>query len=212
MLTKVTAYGTPSAATWRYTYTPTTFGQTSVTDPDGNTATTTYNATGDVTSTTDPLRNKTTTTYNSFNEPLVTVDPMGITTTDTYDTYGDLVKKVVTADSVCKSNCTQTTTYNVCTKVTCTEFPFLWYGGEVETTVDPLGRKTVDLYDTYGNPYAALLSVTGKTEVTKYHYNILGEKTCESTPAAYAQGIGAPVPGQHGWPGRHRGPMTPTAR
>jgi RHS repeat-associated protein len=188
MLTKITADGTPSAATWRYTYTSTTFGQTSVTDPDGNASTTTYNATGDVTSTTETLGNKTTTTYNSFNEPLVTVDPMGITTTDTYDIYGDLVKKVVTADSVCKSNCTQTTTYAVCTKITCTEFPFLWYGGEVETTVDPLGRKTVDLYDTYGNPYATLRSVTGKTEVTKYHYNILGEKTCESTPAAYAQG------------------------
>ena len=187
MLTKITAYGTPSAATWHYTYTPTTFGQKTVEDPDGYTTTATYNATGDVTATTDPLGNKTTTTYNSFNEPVVTIDPMGITTNDTYDTYGDLIKKVVTADTACRSNCTQTTTYTVCTKVVCTGVFFIWYGGEVETTVDPLGRKTVDLYDTYGNLYASLISVTGTTEITEYHYNVLGQKTCESTPAAYAQ-------------------------
>jgi RHS repeat-associated protein len=188
MVTKVTASGTPSAATWHYAYTPTTFGQTSVEDPDGNTATTTYNTTGDATSTTDPQGNKTTTTYNSFNEPVVTIDPMGITTNDTYDTYGDLTKKVVTADTACRSNCTQTTTYTVCTKVVCTGLFFIWYGGEVETTVDPLGRKTVDLYDTDGDPLASLISVTGTTEITEYHYNVLGQKTCESTPAAYAQG------------------------
>ena len=187
MVTKVTAYGTASAATWHYTYTPTTFGQKTVEDPDGYTTTATYNATGDATSTTDPLGHKTTTTYNSFNEPVVTIDPMGITTNDTYDTYGDLIKKVVTADTACRSTCTQTTTYKVCTKITCTGLIFLWYGGQIETTVDPLGRKTVDLYDTYGDPYASLISVTGTTEITEYHYNILGQKTCESTPAAYAQ-------------------------
>ena len=49
MATKTTGSGTPSAATWHYTYTATTFGQTSVTDPAGHTKTTAYNATGDVT-------------------------------------------------------------------------------------------------------------------------------------------------------------------
>ncbi len=192
MVTKVTAYGTSSAATWHYTYTATTDGQASVEDPDGYTTTTTYNATGDVTATTDPLSHKMTTTYNSFNEPVVTINPMGVTTNDTYDTHGNLIKKVVTADTACRSTCTQTTTYTVCSKVTCTEFPFLWHGGQVETTVDPLGRKTVDLYDTNNNPLATLTSVTGTTEITDYHYNVLGQKTCEATPAAYAQSYRCP--------------------
>ena len=73
-------------------------------DPNGNTTTTAYNATGDPTSVTDDLGRTTTTTYNLFNEPLVTVDPLGITTTNTYDTHGNLTKKVVTADSSCTSN------------------------------------------------------------------------------------------------------------
>ncbi len=193
MVTKVTAYGTSSAATWHYTYTATTDGQTSVEDPDGYTTTTTYNATGDVTATTDPLSHKTTTTYNSFNEPLVTINPLGITTNDTYDTHGNLIKKVVTGDSACSYTCTQTTTYKVCATVICRGFLFTWRGGEVETMVDPLGNKTFSLYDTYGDPDATVAYPTAKTdntaEVTEYHYNILGKKICQTTVAAYAQHV-----------------------
>ena len=188
MVTKVTASGTPSAATWHYTYTATTFGQTSVEDPDANTTTTTYNATGDVTSTTDALSHKTTTTYNSFNEPLVTVDPMGITTTDTYDAYGNLTKKVVTADSACTSNCTQTTTYTVCETATCQGYLYAWYRGQVETAVDPAGRRTHELYNPYGEAQATITyPSSGVTETTYDVYNTLGQKLCRSTPAAWAQ-------------------------
>ena len=199
MAAKTTAYGTSAAATWHYTYTSTTFGQTSVTDPDGYTTTTVYNATGDPTSVTDNLGHTTTTTYNSFNEPLVTVDPLGITTTDTYDTHGNLTKKVVTADSSCTSNCTQTTTYTICPTVTCTGYLFEWHGGEIETTVDPAGHRTRYFYDTYGDlTYTVGFPAPGETaanEDTEAVYNVLGEKTCQESTAAYARGIACPAAG-----------------
>ncbi len=191
MITKVTAAGTSSAATWHYTYTSTTDGQASVEDPDGNTTTTTYTATGhgNVASTTDPLGHRTTTTYNAFNEPLVTVDPMGITTTDSYDTHGNLIKNVVTADSSCASTCTQTTTYKYCATVTCPTSIWSWHGGEMASSTDPMGNKTVYLYNTYGGPLATITYPTGKTEITEYHYNVLGQKTCQASAAAFAQSI-----------------------
>ena len=170
-------------------------------------------------STTDPLSHKTTTTYNSFNEPLVTVDPMGVTTTDTYDTHGNLIKKVVTADTACRSTCTQTTTYTVCATVTCTTSSVTWHGGEMVETGRPareqdgLPLRHIRRPDCATYPYTK----TDKTELTEYHYNILGQKICQTSVAAYAQQHRLSTRqrqqrGQPGWPGRHRGPTTPTAK
>ncbi len=84
---RTAAYGTPQAATTRYTYDPTTNGVASMTDPDGHTTTYTYDSDGDRTSQTDPLGNQTSWTYNSYDEVTSEAQPAtygGQTVTTTY--------------------------------------------------------------------------------------------------------------------------------
>jgi RHS repeat-associated protein len=184
MVTKTTGYGTPSAATWHYTYTATTFGQASVTDPAGHTKSTTYNATGDVTSTTDDEGHTTTTTYNQYNEPLVVTDPRGITTTYTYDAHGNVTKKVVTGAG---GSPTATTTYAY------------WHTtepGEVSMVWDPAGHGTSYTYDKYGDVTLTSTTTTGgQSSATQDVYNVMGEKVCQASPGAYHQGYRCPAGG-----------------
>ena len=53
----------------------------------------------------------------------------------------------------------------------------------------PAGEQDVYLYNTYGGPLATITYPTGKTELTTYHYNVLGQKTCQTSVAAFAQNI-----------------------
>ncbi len=82
--------GTSAAATTSYGYDPATLAPTSVTDPNGNVATMTYDVNGNLLTIKDPLGNTTTNTYNGFKEVLTTKDPLGVTTTMTYDSKGNL--------------------------------------------------------------------------------------------------------------------------
>lgn len=178
MVAKTTGYGTPAAATWAYAYTATTFGQTWVEDPAGNTKSTVYNTAGDVISTKDYTRQTTSTTYNTFNEPLVVTDPMGITTTYTYDAHGNVTKRVVTGSG---GSPTQTTTYTY----DATD------PGEVAQIEDPAGHSTSYTYDQYGD----VTETTTAAGTTQDGYSILGEKVCQASPAAFHQGYTCPANG-----------------
>lgn len=84
-------YGTPSAATWTYTYDPATLGTTSVTDPNGHVTKSTYDSRGNVLTVTDALNRTTTFSYNALNNPTFTTDPLGLVTAMTYDGRGNLL-------------------------------------------------------------------------------------------------------------------------
>jgi RHS repeat-associated protein len=183
MMTKTTGSGTPSLATWHYTYTATTFGQATEKNPAGKTKYTTYNATGDVTSTKDFTGETTTTTYDSFNEPLVVTDPMGIKTTYTYDTRGNIEKKFVTGSG---GSPTQTTTYTY-PSAPPGELP--QDAGEPTKVTDPSGHVTSYTYDQYGD----VTGTTTTTGTTQDVFNILGQQVCQAAPAAFHQGYTCPA-------------------
>ena len=71
-----TAYGTTSAATTSYTLDPDTLLDDSVTDPDGDVTTNTFDDNGNLLTTTNALGNTTSFSYNSFNERTCLAGPL----------------------------------------------------------------------------------------------------------------------------------------
>ena len=176
--------GTASAATWTFSYDPGTLGETSVTDPDGNQTTATYDAEGNLLTSTDGVGNTTTATYNALDEPLSQTDPKGIVTTYSYDSNGNVLSKTVTGVG---GSPVEATSYS--------------YGdghpGDLTKVIDPAGHEKDYSYDTYGDVSMATVSPsTSQTNTTAYVYDILGRKTCEASPNATASGIVCPASSQ----------------
>ena len=132
-------YGTLQAATWKFEYDQSTLGLASVTDPDGHTIKSTYDAEGNTLSTEDALGRKTVNTYDSLNDLLTSTDPMGVTTTNAYDSHGNLLS---TSRPLAGTSEVQTTTYT--------------YGdpshpGDVTAMTDPDGKRWEYTYDADGD-------------------------------------------------------------
>ena len=131
--------GTALAATWLYGYDPSTLGMTLETDPNGNTSTATFYASGLPQTVVDADGNSTSYTYNSFDEPLTVTDPKGIVTTYTYNGDGDVLTKVVAGVG---GSPTETTAYT---------YGDSSHPGDLTKVVDPDGHMTTYTYDTYGD-------------------------------------------------------------
>ncbi len=174
------AVGQPTAATTSYEYDPTSYGQTSVTDPQNNVTTHTYDASGHVLTTTDADGATTTNTYNSLGELSTTTTPLGEVTTNTYDGNGNLLS---TTDAL-----GETTTYA--------------YGdasnpGKVTLLTDPDGRATQMTYDSHGDLASRTISPTAGThDTTTYAYNGDSELVCQVSANATALGISCPTSGR----------------
>ena len=177
-------------STWFYGHDGSTLGQSFVTDPNGNTTTTSYDFYGNVASTQDASGNTTTTKYNALNEPLLATDPKGITTQDSYDANGNLTQKVVTgvggspiettSDTVCGSGC-----------------PSGYQVGDLEQMTDPAGFVTNYTYDAYGDQASvATHPSSNETDTTTYVYDGLSRHVCQASPDATALGVACPAPGQ----------------
>jgi RHS repeat-associated protein len=92
MIQKITGYGTPSAATWTYSYDPSSVGTTMTIDPNGGVSSASYDTNGNPLATTDALGRTASSTYTGNggadgqnNQPTTVTDPNGVTTTNTYD-------------------------------------------------------------------------------------------------------------------------------
>jgi RHS repeat-associated protein len=131
-------YGTSAAEAWVYSYDGATLGETSATDPNGNTTISTYDSDGNLLTSIDSFGNTTTYTYNSLDEPLTVTDPMGVETEYTYDDSGNvLTKEVIGAGG----SPTRTTTYSYDDE----------HAGDVTSATDPDGDVTDYTYDSYGD-------------------------------------------------------------
>ncbi len=193
--------GTSAAATTSYLYDAATLAPTSVTDPNGNARTMTYDSNGNLLTLKDALGNTTTNTYNGFNEVLTTKDPLLVTTTMVYDAKGNLssVSRPLTGTSS-----TQTVTYNHANAT----FPGdltsmvdpdnnIWsYGydanGYRNAVTDPLGNKSTTVYNADGFMTSSVSSkgnVSGcrcaATYTTTYGRDSYGNLTTVTDPLSH---------------------------
>jgi RHS repeat-associated protein len=179
LLSVTKGFGTPEAATTSYAYDPATLGVTSVTDPNGHTATSTYDPNGNQLSATDPLGDTTTYSYNNLNEVQFKTTPLGETTSYGYDASGNLLS---VTDSLGNS-----TTY---------AYADTTHPGDVTSVTDPDGHAATYTYDTYGDVASVSRQPSASvTDITQYSYDTDGERTCEAPPNAVAKGVACPAAG-----------------
>jgi len=165
-------YGTPQAATWLYTYDPATLGITSVTDPNGNTISSTYDASGNLLTVTDPLGHTTTNTYNNLNLLASTTDPKGITTTFAYDGNGNLLSR----SRPLNVNQNQLTSW---------VYGDGTHPGDATAMTDPNAKSWTYSYDSYGNQ-TSLTDPLGNQAT--FAYNVLGWKLSQVSPKGNVSG------------------------
>jgi RHS repeat-associated protein len=173
------APATPEQATTTNTYDPTSYGQTSSTDPRSHTTYHTYDATGHVLTTTDALGQQTTYTYNGLGELATTTTPLGHVTTKTYDANGNLLS---TTDPLGGQ-----TAYT---------YGDSSHPGDVTSVTDPDGRVTRMTYDTNGDLATKSVAPSGsEADTTAFVYDAVGEVVCEALPNATAAGVSCPAAG-----------------
>ena len=152
-------FGSSSAATWTFTYDPSTQGIASITDPNGHVSSTTYDASGNPLTSTDGLGRVTTRTFDTMNDLTSVTDPLKVTTTLTYDANGNLLTR---STPLTGSSKLQTDTY---------QYGDSTHPGDVTGIVDPLGKTTTFTYDADGD---CLSSTDPLKHVTKFGYNGIG--------------------------------------
>jgi RHS repeat-associated protein len=161
----VKASGTSQAATWSYTYNPTTLGVATVVDPNSKTTSYSYDQAGNLTQVVDPLGRTTSSVYNVFGEPTSATTPTALsspateTTTYTYTSAGDLL---TAAAPLAGTSQTRTTSYTYGDPV---------HPGDVTGVTDPDGHTTTFGYDSYGQRTS---STDQDGDTTTYGYACTG--------------------------------------
>ena len=153
--------------------------QATVTDPDGNTTTISYNALSHPAGVTDPASGgTTTTTYTQQGFPATVTDLRGFTTTYTYDSAGSVtsITRFDDGDGGSGSNVTETIAYGVDevpTSVTDFNGNTTTYtldsDGNVLTETDPGGTQEEEW--TYNSAGQVLTYTDGNDHVTTYTYD-----------------------------------------
>lgn len=162
---KVQGEGTPSAATWVYTYDQNTFQTTQVTDPLGQTSAATYDGSGNQITATDAEGNHQSWTYDGIGDRTSATDANGTTTTYSWDAAGNLL--------------------NVSTPVAGTSIATTYahadtsHPGDTTSITDPDGHATTMAYTSNGD-LASVTDPLGNT--TSYSYDILGRPLTAVTP------------------------------
>jgi YD repeat-containing protein len=176
-------YGTPSAATWTYTYDLATLGVATMTDPNGHTTTFTWHPSGNPLTRTDALNHQTSWTYNASGEPLTVTDAKSVTTTSTYDAAGNLTSTSTPLVQVPGQMQTTTFTYadaahpGDLTKITDPrgkdwQFSYAPITGDLSSEITPLGDTTTFTYNTRGQRLT-MVSTAG---------NVVGGNPAAHTP------------------------------
>jgi RHS repeat-associated protein len=202
--------GTPSVATWQYTYDPATLGLTRTVDPDGNVTSNSYDDRGNLLTTTDALGNRTSYTYSDLDEVESETDPRGTATTYSYDGAGNLLEK---AASLTETGEVARTSYRyegAPGEVTAITDPdgntteYSYDGAGDLTSVDgPDGRETTHAYDTDSQlvstvtPAGNESGASSAAHTTTYAHNADGELTGETDRLGHATTYGYDSDGNH---------------
>jgi RHS repeat-associated protein len=175
VMSETHGYGTASAATWNYTYEPTTLGVTTVTDPNLHSTNYTWDPSGNPLTKSDALTHTTTWTYNALGEPLTIQDPKLVTTTNTYGMAGNLTSTATPL--VEQPGQTQTTTYT---------YGDTAHPGDVTSITDPRSKVSTFTYDASTGDVLSHTSPLG--DKTTYTYDSAGRRLTMVTPSGNVTG------------------------
>ena len=195
LISETKGYGTANAGTWSYTYDPVTLGVSTMTDPDGNLSTYTYDDYGDLTSASNGLGVTTDYLYDSHGDLMESIDGNGVATVNQYDQSGHIPSGAAGVLDLTSTTVTQVN--NVVESETGifgpapTRTTNFYYDnaadpGDLTRVVDPDGNTTTTTYDAYGD-------VTSNTDAlgnkTLYGYNTgTGLRTAMVSPAGVVAG------------------------
>lgn len=169
MVQKVKGYGTASAATWTYSFDPSSVGTTMAIDPTGGVSSASYDSYGNALASTDPLGRTASATYSGnggadaqYNQSTTVTDPNGVTTTNTYDatyrtltqTSTPLVPSSPAVNQVIQYQHTNGSHPGDVTAMVDADGKTWTYGndayGDKTSTTDPLGDKSSTSYNADG--------------------------------------------------------------
>jgi RHS repeat-associated protein len=188
-------YGTANAGTRTYTYDPVTLGVTTMTDPDGNLSTYTYDDHGNLTSESNGLGITTNYLYDSHDDLIETIDGNGIATVNQYDQSGHIPSGATGALDLTSTTVTQAN--NVVEAGTAILGPApssttnYYYDnaadpGDPTREADPDGNTTTITYDAAGDESSSTDALSNKT---LYGYNTgTGWGTAMVSPAGVKAG------------------------
>jgi len=163
------------------------------------TATTTFDATGDVLTSTDVNGNTTTYAYGSPANPglpTVTTDPDGTVTTDAYNSAGQILASAVTGSGRSTYSATTQYAYDARGRKYCEVGPAEYSQSircpSTPPTTPPTG--TPGYTDTIYNSNGQVISTTNPIGgTTQYAYDGEGNEYCTVTPTNYAAGTRCPT-------------------
>jgi RHS repeat-associated protein len=167
------AAGTSQAATWRYSYDPTSLGLISSIDPAGRATIFTRDAHANPLTVTDPMGGIQTKTFTTdgFNNLLTDQDPLQfggpLKTTYTYDGQGNLIQVSRPLDS-------PVGTLNIYYNRT-----DLTHLDDVKTRTDGDGKIWKYSYDALKGYLVSMTDPVGAAETTHYGYDLAGRLSCE---------------------------------
>lgn len=172
LISRTIGFGTPQTATWLYTYDPATLGTASVTDPNGHTSSSTYDAHGNLLSQTDALGRTTRYQYDTLDDTTAITDPLSVTTVMTYDASGNLLQ-VARPLTQTGQVISATLTYDSL------------HPGDVLTGTDPNGHVTSYSYDSDGDVAS---SSDPLSETSTFSYDGIGRLIAVVAPRGNVAG------------------------
>jgi RHS repeat-associated protein len=198
LISETDGYGTSAAGTSSYTYDPVTLGVSTMTDPGGNLTTYSYDDHGNITSESNGLGVTTNYLWDSHDDLIESIDGNGVATLNQYDQSGHIpsgaagVLELTSITVTQVSNVVESSTGIVGSAPTqATNFYYdnAAYPADLTRVVDPDGNTTTNTYDTVGD-------VTSTTDAlghkTLYGYNTgTGWHTTMVSPAGVAAGTTA---------------------
>ena len=201
LTSQTTGYGSATPSTVKYTYDPVSLGVTSITDPDGDTETFSYDSQGNRISASNGLGLTTTYTYDALDDLTSGTDPLGVKTSYGYDEAGHIATATGTNNGTLEYGLKTSTTVqqmdqsaeivdsNPGTLPSRTSeyyYDSAAHPADLTRSVDANGNTVKDAYDAEGE-LTAVTDAAG--DETEYGYDTqTGQRTSEVTPDGVAAG------------------------
>jgi RHS repeat-associated protein len=199
LVRRTDGFGSAQPSITSYSYDPAVLGITTIIDPNLQTTTQAWDASGNQLTRTDPLGHQTTYSYDSLNDVTAVTDPLNVNTSSTYDANGNLTS---TSTPLTGGSSSRTTSYSYdpakpgdlvqMTDPNGKQWHYTYdVAGDRVSLTDPMGNKTTYAFDAIGrltSTASARGNAMGGTPsafTTSYQYDAFGDRTLITDPLGH---------------------------